>query len=354
MSDNPYRNLPPAAFWKSGVEASNPFNMQGIYLKKWSILPKQKIATAGSCFAQHISRFMFGAGYQILNVEPTPGGLPQAEAQKFGYSMYSGRYGNIYTLAQLLQLLREAAGTLKPAQEDVVWQRPDGRYIDAFRPGVEPQGLSSPEEVLEHRAYHLAQVRRMFEELDILIFTMGLTETWANDATGLVYPSAPGVFGGTFDADAFSFRNLTSAENIKLFRTFNKELVELRGKKARPRYLLTVSPVPLTATASGKHVLPSTVYSKSVLRGVAGQLADEMKVVDYFPSFEIITNQAARSAFYEQNLRSVRADGVESVMRVFFAEHPPLQAKSPGKAQTASLDEEDVQCEEAVLEAFGQ
>ena len=39
------------------------------------------------------------------------------------------------------------------------------------------------------------------------------------------------------------------------------------------RFLLTVSPVPLTATASGQHVLTATTYSKSVLRSAAGFLS---------------------------------------------------------------------------------
>ena len=37
----------------------------------------------------------------------------------------------------------------------------------------------------------------------------------------------------------------------------------------KARLVLTVSPVPLAATASGSHVLPATIYSKSVLRAAA-------------------------------------------------------------------------------------
>lgn len=352
---NPYSNLDGSAFWKSGVERASPFQMQEIYQKKWAISPRQKIAAAGSCFAQHISRYLNESGYNVLNVEPTPGGLSKDDAMRFGYSMYSARYGNIYTLVQLLQILRETNGVLKPNQKESAWQRTDGSWIDAFRPGVEPDGLKSPKEVIEHRNYHINQVRKMFLEMDVFVFTMGLTEAWENRNTGLLYPSAPGVFAGEFNTKDWAFKNLGFMENINAFQSFHKELMELRGAEKPIRYILTVSPVPLTATATGKHVLSATSESKAILRSVAGQLANDCSFVDYFPSYEIITNQAARSAFYDSNLRTVRKDGVESVMRVFFNQHPKLMSKVTSvKNGETEMTEDDIQCEEAVLGAFAK
>ena len=46
----------------------------------------------------------------------------------------------------------------------------------------------------------------------------------------------------------------------------------VRDRNPRIRFLITVSPVPLVATAEDRHVLVSTVYSKSVLRAVCGEL----------------------------------------------------------------------------------
>ena len=45
----------------------------------------------------------------------------------------------------------------------------------------------------------------------------------------------------------------------------------------RARLLLTVSPVPLAATATPNHVLVASIHSKSVLRAVAGELAEDME-----------------------------------------------------------------------------
>jgi hypothetical protein len=105
-----------------------------------------------------------------------------------------------------------------------------------------------------------------------------------------------------------------------------------------------------------------TTYSKSALRAVAGQLAANQSQIDYFPSYEIITNPAARGMFFNENLRTVRAEGVEAVMRVFFSEHrhipgpdsqlAPIAAGMASQIQQARY--EDTQCEESILEAFSK
>ena len=76
MGKNPYSDLPKSAFWKTGVAQENQYAIEGIYKKKFKIPPKANIATAGSCFAQHISRHLRKNGYNVLDVEPPPPALP--------------------------------------------------------------------------------------------------------------------------------------------------------------------------------------------------------------------------------------------------------------------------------------
>jgi hypothetical protein len=352
MGKNPYSDLPKSAFWKTGVAQENPFDIEGIYKKKFNILAQTKIATAGSCFAQHISRHLKKNGYNVLDVEPPPPGLPCNLHQKFGFSMYSARYGNIYTVRQLLQLAQEVADELTP--QNFIWEK-SGKYFDALRPAVEPEGLDSPEEVVEHRQYHIARVRDLFEKLDLFIFTLGLTEMWVHKDSGTVYPTAPGTLVGEFNDNLFEFKNAQFGEIIDDFRQFSVILKKIRGGKPF-KILLTVSPVPLTATASGRHVLASTVYSKSTLRSVAGQLSENQAHIDYFPSYEIVTNPRIHSASFSDNLRSVRDETVEIVMRHFFKVHPALRRVQSQSADAKNLKKslEDAQCEEALMEAFGK
>jgi hypothetical protein len=350
MSTHPYEDLPPSAFWKNGVAQENPFFVKDIYKKKFNILPNHKIAAAGSCFAQHISRYLRKSGYNILDVEPAPPGLPNDLHQKYGYSMYSARYGNIYTVRQLLQLSQEALGEWTPA--DYIWEK-NGRFFDALRPAVEPNGLDTPDEVTGHRRYHIERVKELFEELDLFVFTLGLTEMWVHKMSGTVYPTAPGTIAGNFDEDIYEFRNANFNEINSDFNDFVSTIRKIRGNK-QFRILLTVSPVPLTATASGKHVLTSTSYSKSTLRSVAGWQSAR-SFIDYFPSYEIITNPRFHSSAFSENLRSIRGEAVDSVMSHFFAEHPVIEV-AKGNVSKSKIDNvqdlDGIQCEEALLEAF--
>ena len=352
MGTNPYSDLPKSAFWKTGVAQENPYAIEGIYKKKFDIPPDAKIATAGSCFAQHISRHLKKNGYNVLDVEPPPPGLPENLHQKFGYSMFSARYGNIYTVRQLLQLAQEVAGEWAP--QNYIWEK-NGKFYDALRPAVEPEGLDSPEEVFEHRQVHVSKVKEIFESLDLFIFTFGLTEMWTHKESGTVYPTAPGSLVGEFDESLFEFNNAQFSSIIDDFNRFQDILKKIRRGKCC-KCLVTVSPVPLTATASGKHVMLSSIYSKSTLRSVAGQLSDNQAHIDYFPSYEIVTNPRLHSSAFSDNLRSVRDEAIETVMRHFFNEHPMIKTSTE---KTNSSEHsihllEAVQCEEALTEAFAK
>ena len=344
MKKNPYLGLPGSAFWKTGVAQENPYAIEGIYKKKFDISADAKIATAGSCFAQHISHYLKKNGYNVLDVEPPPPGLPESLHQKFGYSMYSARYGNIYTISQLLQLAQEVAGQWTP--QNVVWEK-DGMYFDALRPAVEPGGLDSPEKVLEDRIIHVSRVKELFKNFDLFVFTLGLTETWIHKDSGTVYPTAPGSLVGEFDENIYEFKNAQFRDMIMDFNKFQKVLKKIRGGKPF-KILLTVSPVPLTATASGKHVLVSTVYSKSMLRSVAGQLTANKSYIDYFPSYELVTNPRLHSTSFSDNLRSVRDETVQSVMKHFFEEHKSHLVSS--SYLSSDNDKPDIQCEESIIE----
>jgi hypothetical protein len=363
MEANPYKGLPASAFWKTGVAQEDPYFIRGIYEKKYEISVNAKIAIAGSCFAQHVFCQLKKNGYNVLDLEPAPPELPQSLHQKFGFSIYSARYGNIYTVQQLLQLVQEVSGERCP--QNYIWER-QGRFYDALRPAVEPEGLDSPGEVIEHRRYHLAHVKQMFESLDVFFFTFGLTEMWVHKESGTVYPTAPGTMIGEFDPNLFEFINVRHDEVLRDFNHFQSVLTTLRG--GRPyKILLTVSPVPLTATASGKHVLVSTAYSKSTLRSVAGQLSMEQDHIDYFPSYEIVANPKLHSTAFSKNLRSITGEAVDNVMSHFFAAHNhPDISKSQKKARDEgeslqeslhsqefnSLQSLDVSCEEMILDSF--
>ena len=357
--ENPYSSLPNSAFWKTAVAAENPYEMQNIYKRKFQITKDTKIATAGSCFAQHITRHLLSRDFSVLDVEPAPPDLPKILHKKYGFSTYSARYGNIYTVKQLLQLAQEASGS-KSISDYVLTK--GNRYYDGLRPSIEPDGFGSEREVIQARKIHIQRVKELFKSMDLFIFTLGLTEMWCSKEFSTVFPACPGTIVGEFDPAKFVFKNAQYQDIIVDFNDFQKEVRTIRD--GRPfKILLTVSPVPLTASASGHHALVATTYSKSVLRAVAGQLSTNQAHIDYFPSFELATNPRLHSTSFAQNLRTIRSEAVENVMRHFFNAHlmkgegQLLKALSPqgGKREigTDLVDDTLVQCEEQLLEAFG-
>lgn len=341
---HPYQRQPDRAFWRRSVAPLHPLDIKDWYRKKFEI-SERAIATAGSCFAQHIGRHLRSSGFRFIDVEPPPSFLPPAAHLDFGYSMYSARYGNVYTPRQLLQLVRRATGEFKPNAD--YWAFKDG-VVDPFRPSIEPAPFSSVEELRNDRKEHLRRVATIFEKAELFVFTLGLTEAWVDLTDGAVFPVAPGTAGGMFDPHNHALHNLTAEDCISDM----KEVIALiRSINPEMHFLLTVSPVPLMATATADHVIVATTYSKSVLRAAAGLFAERHAFVDYFPSYEIITAPALRGQFFDPDQRSVNACGVEHVMKQFFIEHQPPQ--NSGASGRTALDEDDVACDEELLEVFG-
>lgn len=339
-SGTPYDDLPERNFWRKAVVDKFPLSVSELYDRKFLISAEDAIATCGSCFAQHIGRRLRSEGFNVLDVERPPADLAAIEHVSRGYGIYSARYGNVYTARQLLQMFDLAFS------DDVTtetWEL-DGRYFDPFRPNIDPEGFASPEEVSERRVQHLNKVREMFEQLTVFVFTLGLTEAWRSKSTGAVYPLCPGASVGHFDSTQYEFVNF-SYEEVKADLT--SFWMKLRKINPKAKMILTVSPVPLTATAENRHVLISTTYSKSVLRAVAGSMADENDDVDYFGSYEVITAPNFRGMFYAQNMRSILPEGVDFVMSHFFAQHTLSDTRMP--LVEDNNDQEDM-CDEILLD----
>ena len=343
---HPYSVQPKKAFWRRVVEETHPLSIDTWYEKKFSI-SDQTIAAAGSCFAQHIGHALRSSGFRFLDFEPAPSFLPADARLEFGYGMYSARYGNIYTSRQLVQLARRALADFEH-RDAHIWTKGDG-FVDAFRPTIEPAPFRTVDELLILRASHLAAVLELFQATDVFIFTLGLTEAWLLKQDGAAFPVCPGTAGGAFDPELHEFRNLDYREILDDMEQF---FDIMRAINPAMKFILTVSPVPLMATATQHNVVVASSYSKAVLRAVAGDLAARHDWVDYFPSFEIISSIPMRSQFYNPDMRTIVADGVGHVMKQFFSQHEkPAQLLSEGSTQ--EQDSDDVKCDEELLDAFG-
>ncbi|MCJ2020670.1 GSCFA domain-containing protein [Methylobacterium sp. E-065] len=314
MSNNPYKSLPSRQFWSNAVTNVPPFALDLRSSDNFTISSDDRVATAGSCFAQRVAAALRASQFNYYVTETAPAGMSHAQAQALQYGTYSARYGNLYYTRQFVQLFDRAYGIFEP--ELTAWERADGRFVDPFRPRIQPGGFASADEVRAARDAHFAAVRRLFETLDVLVITLGQTESWRWRADGAVLPLAPGVAGGTYDPALYAFVNVCVAEVIDDLNGFLDRLWRVNPSA---RVVMTVSPVAMVATYLDQHVMTSNCYSKSILRAAAGELcaARGDKIV-YFPSYDLITSSANAGRYYDEDQRTINDAGVRHVMRQFL------------------------------------
>ena len=346
--ENPYATLPAERYWRKAVATVPPFALDPTRRDAFRLTRTEKIATAGSCFAQQVARVLRRAGFNYYVAEDPPARLNPTLADQEGN--FSARYGNIYTTRQLVQLFDRAFGEFRPLLTH--WTRSDGRYVDPFRPRMEPEGFGSPDEVAAERDRHLARVRVLFETLDTLVFTLGLTEGWRDARDDAALQLAPGVAGGEWDPDLYRYVNATVGEMTGDMLGF---IDRLRSVTPGARVILTVSPVPISATYDDRHVLVSNTYSKSALRVVADEVSRARSDVFYFPSYEVVTNPATAERYYSENLRAINEAGIRHVMRLFMAHMEGGGAEKPAAAALDVSREgeraSEVICDEELLDA---
>lgn len=322
---NPYAGRPDYQFWRRAGGHDRPEEFDPVTRTKFVIQPSDSVVTAGSCFAQHLSRHLALNGFNVLVTERAHPLIPDEHAAEFHYGLFSARYGNIYTARQLRQLLERSYGLFVPRTR--AWEKSRDCWVDPFRPQIQPGGYISVQELELDREIHLAAVRAAVEKMTIFVFTLGLTEAWVDRSDGAVFPLAPGVAGGKYDPDDVMFVNFSARQTIE---DLEWSLGFIRRQNPTVKCILTVSPVPLNATAMDRHVWVSTTYSKAALRVAAEEVAANLQLVDYFPSYEIITSPHAGSAYFAKDRRSVTEAGVEHVMRTFFRHYG--RAAEPSQA----------------------
>ncbi len=340
--DHPYKYQSNLAFWSRSV--SSNYEPSKILDTDFQLLhPTEKIVSAGSCFASNIVPYLQAGGYHYIKTEIDLPAVATSD-DNLGYSNFSAKYGFIYTARHLLQLYERALGIFVPHEE--YWLQ-DEFYIDPYRPGLKfpSQTIQEFRQITEQ---HLRLTREAFESADVFVFTFGLTESWESSVDGAVFPVCPGTVAGEFDASKYVFRNFSTEDIVS---DMNKFMQLLRQNNPSIRFILSVSPVPLVATATHHHVLPATIYSKSVLRVAAQTLAEKSSNVDYFPAYEIITGPQAAGQYFESDFRNVTKEGIEIVMSTLLGSKIALDRVKVAEISPRGANLIQLECDEAYLDS---
>jgi hypothetical protein len=334
---HPYQGKPDHQFWRLEPAIEEPSRFDPVTRTSFRIGREDPVVTAGSCFAQHVARHLAKNGFNFLVTECAHPIIPSDVAEQFNYGLFTARYGNVYTARQLKQLLQRAYGLFEPVES--VWRNAQGQIVDPFRPQIQEGGFVSEDELRADRATHFAALRTAIETMSVFVFTLGLTEAWMDVRDGAVFPLAPGVAGGEFDESVFVFQNF-GVDGIVTDMQWCIDFI--RERNPGVKLLITVSPVPLNATAIDRHVFVSTTYSKAVLRVAAETICSRNRLCDYFPSYEIITSPYARGRYYGPDCREVTEEGVQHVMSTFLRHYGDVaqdqaQAARPVSGETESM-----------------
>jgi hypothetical protein len=311
VTSHPYRSAQPRAFWKRAFEPDWESTLLGHGAPL--IRRGETVASAGSCFAANIVPYLERAGFEYVRQTRLPPEFAAVAADNFNYSRFSAAYGNIYTARQAVQLLRRALGRFRPLEDR--WVAAPDLIIDPFRPGLKYPACSQCEFDLIN-AQHLQQVLQVIRSADVFIFTLGLTEAWLSAYDGAVFPACPGTIAGTFDPRLHKFHNFSVRDVIQDLEDLTDLLTQINP---RVRLILTVSPVPLVATATGQHVLLANTYSKSVLRVAASAAVAARQDVAYFPAYELVSGPQAPHDSYGPDRREPTQAAIDAVMNSFLA-----------------------------------
>lgn len=244
----------------------------------FAMTPGEKVFTIGSCFARNVENRL----HERFEIATRRFSVPDSEWP-------AGRNGilNEYNPGTIAQRITRAVHGTPAPPETVV---PEGdKFMDLLLPGP---GCAP---VTKERAFERRdEIDALYAELpaaDVIVVTLGLIEAWYDHELDTYLnrmPAREAIASGRYD---FVVMDVDEAMALlePAFRL-------LEGR----RTLVTVSPVPLNTTFSGKDVIAANTYSKATLRVCAEHLS-ALPGVDYFPSYEMVLSAGLR-AFNEDNV----------------------------------------------------
>jgi hypothetical protein len=267
--------------------------IQDYVLKGWlpdrPFISKNHYITAfGSCFAVHVSNYLLNHGYRVFN---------ESSALAAAYVIRCGE-GMVNSFA-VVQQFQWAYGE-KEFNENLWFDK---------------SGFETP-----YDADIRERTRAIFDQTDIFLITLGLSEVWYNKQTGDVFWRA--IPRSKFDPLRHGFKVTSVAENLENLNTIYRII---RQRRPNAAIIFTLSPIPLLATFRPVSCITANSVSKSILRVAIDEFHrahSQDKQLFYFPSFEIV-KEYFRDPFRGDN-RHVRANIVNEIMDN-FARHYLLQ-----------------------------
>lgn len=306
-----------AAFWPNParVPDANLYSVMPVIKSHHFINKNTPVASAGSCFAVEIAKELQRRKFNYVITEnchssPEDGILVDDYSNDKAFSGFSANWGMLFTSPSLLQLAQRGFGTREFQKILMPWQKTPSElvYIDPYRENVT---FLSPEAYEKDYINHTNAIRKALTSAEYFVFTLGLNECWEFMFDGSFIAQAPPDLP---IATLTRLKILTVEENVFYLQSF---LNLVRQYNPNLKLILSVSPVPLYATALGMttDVITANMHSKSVLRVAAQEMVTRNEGVYYFPSFEQVL-WCTRDP-WESDFRHVNPSAIKAVMDLF-------------------------------------
>jgi len=287
--DGPYQIAEPGQGGARVVRA----DFEPHFEPKFTLGQDAHVFTAGSCFAREIELALSKKNIDVLSWTPQSGLVSSLM--------------NRYTTHAIVGDFKVALGGTYNPNNIVAYGK---KWFD-----FTGHGEAETKEALLEQRLKVLDIYKNAEKADVILLTLGLVEVWYDTETEQ-YTNIPpwGQFLGT----RFELRVTDYQEN----RAALEEFVAFVRERIRPdlKIIITVSPVPLSHTFSGKDIVAANAYSKAVLRAVAQDIVNNDPNIDYFPSYEMVTQADPATAWYP-DYRHVRREYVERIMDLFQSKY---------------------------------
>jgi tetratricopeptide (TPR) repeat protein len=280
------------------------------------------IFTIGSCFARNIEKQLITEGYRVAAAD-----FEIPLDQKFRAD--PDALMNRYVIASIANELRWGFGHKPFKKANLVYLGEDKWFDPHLHPLVAPAPF---EEVLGRRTA-ITRYMSKARNARVFIMTLGLAEAWFDTQSGLYLNAVPPTIARDTYPGRFEFHLLDYNQILQQLEYVHR-LLTLYGHPD-VRILVTVSPVAMNTTFTGRDVLVANTYSKAVQRAAVEAFVLGHENVDYFPSFESVWLSDRRRAWREDQAHASDEIVRLNVLRMIEAYKDPHESTDDLQASRA-------------------
>ena len=246
--------------------------------------PGDTVFTIGSCFARNIERYLVDAGCRVPMQELW---LPPEEWHGGANSAMNKFHPPAFRQClEWTARIFDRGGQVEWSDcEPLAFDFGDGQWFDMDMAPTPPVSRAR----FVERRQHIYEVFATAFSAGCLMITPGLIEAWRDTRSGLYIHEPPTQKAMVSRRERWEFEILSYDQCLA---DLLAAIDVVRARNPGAKVLITTSPVPMSATFSGKDIRIANAYSKSVLRAVCGAASMLRPTVDYFPSYESATLSA--------------------------------------------------------------